>query len=279
MKVELTKENYKTNHDYMSYSTFSKFLTCEAAAAARYYPPSSVAQLVGSYVDAHFSNEIEDFKLEHPEIFKKDGTLKSDFIGADSIIERISNDELFMQMLSGEKQKIMTGEIDGVPFKIKMDSYKENEFIVDLKVMKDFKPIWSNDYRSYVNFIEGYNYDIEMAIFQEIVFQNASEKLPTYIAAITKEDPADIGIFEIPQKQLDKALNTVKNRLPRIKQILNGEIAPQRCEICPYCRMTKKARILNFEYIGMDGDALREAGIECDDPILTKKEENNNGEN
>ena len=278
MKVELTKENYKTNHDYLSYSRFSKYLTCEAAAAANYYPPSSVAQLVGSYVDAYFSHELEDFKVEHPEIFNsKTGALKADFVGAENIIERINSDEEFKRMLSGEAQVIMTGEIDGVPFKIKMDSYKEDEFIVDLKVMKDFKPVWSDAYRSYQNFMLAYNYDIEMAIFQEIVYQNTGKKLPTYIAAITKENPADIGIFEIPQMDLDKALKTVKNNLPRIKQIMNGEIAPHRCEVCEYCKMTKKARILNWEYVGFTGDKLREEGIECDDPILIKKEDNENG--
>lgn len=277
MKVELTKENYKSNHDFMSYSRFSRFLTCEAAAAANYYPPSSVAQLVGSYVDAYFSNELEDFKVEHPEIFKKDGTLKSDFLSADSIISRIESDELFSEMLSGEKQVIMTGSIDGVPFKIKMDSYKEDKFIVDLKVMKDFKPVWSDSFRSYTNFMLAYNYDIEMAIFQEIVYQNTGKKLPTYIAAITKEDPADIGIFEIPQNKLDDALQIVKNNLPRIKQIMDGEIAPHRCETCEYCKMTKKARILDWEYVGYNGDKLRDEGITCDDPKIEKKEDNENG--
>lgn len=280
MKVELTKENYKTNHDYMSYSRFSKFLTCEAAAAVNYYPPSSTAQLVGSYVDAYFSEELEDFKAEHPEIFNsKTGALKSDFVGAENIIERIKNDEEFSKMLSGEKQVIMTGEISGVPFKIKMDSYKEDEFIVDLKVMKDFKPVWSDSFRSYINFMLAYNYDIEMAIFQEIVFQNTGKRLPTYIAAITKENPSDIGIFEIPQEKLDAALKTVKNNLPRIKQIMDGEVAPHRCETCEYCKMTKKARVLDWDLVGLNGDRLREEGIECDDPILTKKEEDSNGEN
>lgn len=275
MKVELTKENYITNHDYMSYSRFSRFLVCEAAAAINYYPPSSVAQLVGSYVDAYFSNELEDFKVEHPEIFNsKTGALKADFVGAESIIERIENDEEFSRMLSGEKQVIMTGEIDGVPFKIKMDSYKENEFIVDLKVMKDFKPVWSDSFHCYKNFMYAYNYDIEMAIFQEIVYQNTGKRLPTYIAAITKENPADIGIFEIPQYHLNEALKIVKHNLPRIKQIMNGEVAPHRCETCEYCKKTKKARILDWDLVGSNGDKLREEGIECDDPILKKKEDN-----
>lgn len=269
---ELTKENYRTNHHFMSYSRFSRFLDCEASAAVGYHEPSSVAQLIGSYVDAHFSDEMDEFIEEHPEIFNsKTGELKSDFKSANDYISRIESDEVFSYYMSGEKQVIMTGIIDGVPFKIKMDSYKKDEFIVDLKVMKDFKNVWCKYLRGYTNFVEAYNYDIEMAIFQEIVYQNTGKKLPCYLACITKENPSDVGIFQIPQIQLDKALKIVKSNLPRIKAILNGEVAPHRCEECSYCRMTKKARVLDYEYVGYNGDRLREEGIECNDPILKKE--------
>lgn len=271
----LTKENYATCHDYLSYSRFSKFLRCEASAAVNFREPASVAQLVGSYVDAYFSEEMEDFKKAHPEIFNsKTGQLKTDFLKAEEIIQRIKTDEKFMKLLSGEKQSIMVGEIEGVPFKIKMDSYIPGKAIVDLKVMKDFNKVWSDAYRTYVNFMVAYDYDIEMAIFQEIVYQNTGLKLPCYIAAITKETPSDIGAFLIPQNKLDEALEIVKNTLnERIKPILNGEIAPHRCEKCYYCRATKKTRIFDWELVGFDGDKLREEGIQCDDPILQKKEE------
>ena len=94
------------------------------------------------------------------------------------LIERIKSDKMLMHYMSGEKQKIMTGEILSVPFKIKIDSYLKDEAIVDLKVMKDFSDVWSTAYNSRVNFVEAYNYDIELAIFQEIVFQNTGKKLP-----------------------------------------------------------------------------------------------------
>ena len=56
---QLNKENYRTNHDYMSYSRFSRFLDCEAYAAAGYHTPSTESQLVGSYVDAYFTNHTD----------------------------------------------------------------------------------------------------------------------------------------------------------------------------------------------------------------------------
>lgn len=273
MEEKLTKETYRTNHTFMSYTTLTHFMECEAAAVARYREPSTTSQLVGSYVDAYFSNELIEFKQEHPEIFNsRTGELKADFISAQKLITRIESDKVFSYYLSGQKQVIMTGIICGMKFKIKIDSFMPDKFIVDLKVMKDFKKVWSEALKGYTNFVEAYNYDIEMAIFQEIVRQNTGKVLPCYIAAITKETPSDIDIFYIPQEQLNEALKIVKNIIPRIQKIQNGEVAPHRCEKCAYCRETKKARILNYEYIGFDGDMLREVGIECDDKKVERKE-------
>lgn len=267
-KIVITKENYATEHSYLSYSRISKFLKCEASAMANFQTPKTTALLVGLYIDAHFSNEMKEFIEENPEIFnQRTGELKADYREADEIIARIESDEEFMYYLSGEKQTIMTGEIDGVPFKIKMDSYKENEFIVDLKVMKDFNKVWSDSFGRYTTFVQAYDYDIELAIFQEIVYQNTGKKLPCIIAAITKEKPSDIGLYQISQVDLDNALKVVKNNLPRIKKIMNKEIAPYRCEKCAYCRQTKKARLMDSELVGLHGDKLRENGIECNDPI------------
>lgn len=273
METVITKENYKDNHDYLSYSRVSKFLACEAAAAANFKTPSSPSQLIGSYVDAFFSEEMEEFKSEHPEIFNsRTGELKADFLKANEIIKRIQSDEELMYYLSGEKQKIMTGKIGGVKFKIKMDSYLEDEAIADLKIMRDFNRVWSDAFNCYTNFIKAYDYDIEMAIFQEIVYQNTGKKLPCYIVAITKEEPSDVGIFEIPQDVLDEVMESVERYLKRIKKIMDGEVAPHRCEKCAYCRGTKKAQIMDYTLVGASGDQLREEGYECVDPKLIKKE-------
>lgn len=267
---ELTKETYITDHSFMSFTRYSKFLSCEAAAAAHYKPTPTTALLVGSYVDSYFSGELEEFKKEHLEIFTKNGTLKSDYIKAEEIIKRIESDEKLMYYLSGEKQKIMTGSIFGTKFKAKMDSYKAHEFIADLKIMKDFQTVWNNGARE--NFVDAYKYTCELAIFQEIVYQNTGEKLPCYIVAITKENPSDVGIFEIPQVKLDIAINNMKNNLDRINDILSGKEPPQRCETCEYCRLTKKAKVMDYFFAGMNGNQLREEGFECNDPLIRKEE-------
>ena len=61
--------------------------------------------------------------------------MKSDYKQAENIIARIERDKYFMKYISGQKQVIMTGELFGAKWKIKMDSYIPGVAIVDLKVM------------------------------------------------------------------------------------------------------------------------------------------------
>jgi len=125
----VTRENYfspEIQMAYMSASQFKDFSRCEAAALARlrgeFPEPETTALLVGSYVDAVFAEEIDAFREGYPGLFKRDGTLKADFLRAEELVERMQGDALYMLLMSGEKQVIRTGEIAGVPFKIKIDS-------------------------------------------------------------------------------------------------------------------------------------------------------------
>ena len=77
----LTADNYYSqdaNLAYMSVSQFKSFERCEAAAMAElrgeYQPPKTTAMLIGSYVDAWFEGTLDLFKLNNPEIFKRDGS-------------------------------------------------------------------------------------------------------------------------------------------------------------------------------------------------------------
>jgi hypothetical protein len=243
----LTAENYfspESNKEYMSVSQFKSFKKCEVAALAEYNgeyaEPMSTALLVSSYVDAHFEGTLDIFKAKHPELFKKDGGLKSDYIQAEDIIQRVERDELFMNLMSGEKQVIMTGEIEKIPFKIKIDSYHPDTSIVDLKVMRDFERVWNPEIHFRESFVESWGYDIQGAVYQEIVRQNTGLQLPFYIAAATKEKETDIAAMEIKQERLDFCLDVVKRDLGRIILVKKGEVEPQRCEKCDYCKKTKQ---------------------------------------
>lgn len=243
----LTNENYFSSENsmkYMSASQFKEFLNCEEEAymncIGKIEHEETDALLIGSYIDAHFSNEMDIFKAKHPNMYKRDGTLLQKFENANKIINRIEEDELMMKYLSGEHQKIMTGVINGVEFKIKMDSYFPGQVIVDQKIVKDFKLIWDEKDRTKKNFIDYWGYAIQGAIYQEIVRQNTGLRLPFVIAATTKEKSPDIGLFGIPQNVLDDSLDLVKKLAPRFAAIKKGEIKPKRCGECDYCKSVKK---------------------------------------
>lgn len=242
----LTSENYfspENSLKYMGSSQFKSFLKCEHQALAEnsgeYKRPVTDALLIGSYVDAHFEGTLDIFKAQHSEIFTKNGTLKSQYQYAEYMIQRVERDERFMQFMSGEKQKIFTGKIAGVPFKIKVDSYHE-ECIVDLKCMKDFKSIWNEEKSIKEHFIIAWGYHIQAAIYREIVRQNTGKTLPFYIAAITKEKPEpDLKLYYIPDEVLDDALSEVESLAPRFQKIKQGQLNPQHCDNCAWCRHTK----------------------------------------
>ena len=254
IKHNITQEDYFSADNQMKYisnSQIKDFMSCEACALAKakgeYAQSTSTALLVGSYVDAYVEGTIDIFKANNPSIFKRDGTLKADYVQADYIIERIQRDELFMRALDGEKQRIMVGEIEGVPIKIKIDSYREHKTIVDLKVVKDFAPIYVNK-RGKLPFYEAWGYDIQGAIYQEIVRQNTGETLPFVLAAVTKETEPDMMLMSIDQCELDTALSLVKDNIRRYNDIKNGLIQPESCGCCNYCKQHKKlSKVINSE--------------------------------
>lgn len=242
--MKLTKRNYfskKANEHFMSVSQFKSFLKCPNAALAeisgKYEREKTTSLLVGSYVDSYFEGTLPKFKEENPEIFKKDGTLKAEYIQAEAIIERILRDRLFTEYMSGKKQVIMTGEICGVPVKIKIDSLLPDK-IVDLKIMKDFEPTYSSE-NGVQAWFEAWGYDLQGAVYQEIVRQNTGKILPFYLAAATKEKVTDIDIVHLPQDMLDISLDRFKRDVEMFDAIKKGIIEPDRCEKCEYCKISK----------------------------------------
>ncbi len=241
----LTNENYfsiENQMKYMCVSQFKAFEECPASALAEitgnFEREKTTALLVGSYVDAHFEGSLDLFKAKNPEIFTKSGELKSNFKQANEIINRIEEDSLFMEYMSGEKQVIMTGEIEGVPVKIKIDSYHPDKMIVDLKCMKDFGKIYVEE-RGRLNWIEAWKYDLQGAVYQEIVRQNTGKTLPFYIAGATKEKVPDIAVVEVPQAYLDVELEHFKKNVQYYDGIKKGIFKAERCEHCDYCKATK----------------------------------------
>lgn len=239
----LTKENYysrEANEAYWSASFVKAMLDCPARALAElreeYTRPSSTALLVGSYVDAHFEGTLDDFIAAHPEIINtRTGGLKSDYLAADRMIARAESDPVFMEFMGGKKQVIKTGLIGGIPFKGKFDVYQPGKRIVDLKTVKDFEPLYRPG-EGRLHYAEYWRWPLQMAIYQAI----EGNRLPCYLAVISKQDPPDLDLIEIPQDVLDVEMQILLDKLPYFDAMRSGFVPVERCGKCAYCRQTHR---------------------------------------
>lgn len=240
----LTTANYhsaKANRAYWSVSQFKSFMECEARALAeideKYVRPETESLLMGSYVDAHFAGTMESFTCWHEEIFnKRTGELKAQYKKAERAIERAEQDPMFMKYVSGLPQVLMTGELFDEDWKILID-FLHDDKIVDLKFMKDMKPVYKNG--EWKPFIDAWGYDIQGYIYQQIVKQNTGEELPFYLAVITKEEVPDIELIHIPQWRLNGVASLVEHYIAEFAPVKRGKRPPKRCESCDYCKQTK----------------------------------------
>lgn len=253
---------------YMGSTQFKEFERCEAGALARlrgdYTPRSSPALLVGGYIDAYFEGGLPDFEAKHGEMFKRGGGLKSEYLHAQRVIQRMEADRLYHLLMSGQKQVIRTGSIAGVPFKIKIDSLLDGaiceqiarEFplagkalglrdgaIVDQKAMRNMEDVWSAEEGRWLSFVEAWGYDIQGAIYQAV----EGNMLPFLLAVGTKETAPDLAALYVDDRDLAAKLAEVETRAPRYQAIKEGKVPPRRCGRCPYCRETKKLdRIVHY---------------------------------
>ena len=245
--MDLTNNNYfspEAASRFWSVSQFKAFNRCEAAGLAEargeYVREPSDALLIGSYVDAYFSGELDKFREKNADkMFTKKGELYSKFYQANAMLDAVENQPLMVEMLEGEKQVVMTADLFGLPWKLKMDVYNERR-IVDLKTVRDFEDIYDPSYGSRRSWIEFWGYDIQGAVYQKVVEMVTGDRLPFYIAAVTKERIPDVDLIQLPQHILDAALGLVEAKIERFDLIKSGQVEPMRCGRCEYCRSTKK---------------------------------------
>lgn len=259
---KLTNDNYfspEMEKYYIGHSQLLSFvgspghIGCEAHAMAElnglYHEEESLPLLMGSYVDAYFEGTLHDFILKNSDKVLSSrgaskGGLKADFRQCDAMIKRAEQDFLFMQFMSGDKQVVMTGDINGVPVKIKVDSLHDDK-IVDLKTVKSIsESFYVKDIGGRMSFVEYWGYPVQGAMYQHVVWQNTGKKLPFYLACISKDKSSTgfhprLAIIQIPQNMLDEAYSEIYEQLPRVQAIKKGEIPPLACGRCDFCADTQ----------------------------------------
>lgn len=264
--MKLTSDNYYTleaDREYMSCSQYQDFLSCEARAMAkldgRYIPKPSEALVVGNYFhtamespEAHeaFCNE-HFYDIFKTKVSKKSGEVEvtgkyAPYETADRMIEVCKNDPLIRTLIDmpGENEVIMTGELFGMPWKIRLDKYHaDRRIIIDWKTTADInKTEYNPATGERESFVEALGYMMRAAVYTEIEKQFAKKNTDAdfIIVAISKQDPPDKAALLLNHRQrYDWELEQIKNRIGMIAAIKRGEVAPRRCGVCDYCRATK----------------------------------------
>lgn len=267
-EFKLTAENYYTqeaNRHYLSKSVFTDFEKCEAAALAKMngeWEPQrdETPLLVGNYLHSYFESKEahQDFlnqtdsngKTNESKMIssagRTKGQLKKEFKVAKQMIDRFAEDEAFNQLyLPGQKEVIVTGDIHGIQWMGKIDSLDlENQFFYDIKTSKDLHSgtwIKTEEGRNQkVPFVQGFGYDIQMAVYRELIRQTFGVICQPLIFAVSKQTPSELmGItFDSDDEQamLSAALDYVEEKQPHIKAVIDGIEKPVGCGMCEYCR-------------------------------------------
>jgi len=264
----LTEQNYyekESNIEYCSASQYKDFIGCPLrpgceeralkTITGEYQPETTNAMLIGSILDALWEGcNSEELADRFPDCVSTRGAtkgeLKAEFKKAFVLYDRTIRDEKFKFYMSGEKQVIMTGTIADLPFKIKMDSFMPCKAIIDLKTTEnadmDFR-VYIRDSGNRLPFYLAWNYDVQLAIYREIVRQNTGDILPCYIAAVDKKPHPKPCIINFETKVLDDALERVKINCDKINALKHGDIEPVRCnsDECDYCRDNYECVVLS----------------------------------
>lgn len=228
--IGLTQENYydkETDYQYLSFSIFKQFLANPARAAADLsgeYPwfDDETALLVGNYLHSYFESEEahQQFIADNPIMFSSRGNtkgqLKTDFVVAKKMIDRLLVEPQFVTSLDNAplREVIITGTINNVPWKGKVDALDvENGLFYDFKTVKslvDDGSVWDNERRERVTFIEARRYDMQMAIYSELLQQTYGKEFTPIIWAVSKDKKEPLAKpYIITEMTMEEALDEV----------------------------------------------------------------------
>lgn len=262
--MELNSSNYfspEAMRHYMSTSQFKAFEGCEAAALAQLngqYDDEIEAFIEGRYFEAIICGKKEQFEQENADVIlssrgESKGQPKSNYRSVIESANAFLRQPAFRDIIERcEQQTILTGEIAGVPFKTKIDFFDRATLSEwDSKCMRDFKKIFNEREGHYESwyFARGYHY--QAAIERELIRQNFGGSGEFGLIAATKEPVPRVDWLVFGEEVLDNAIEIVKAFAPKYDAIKRGEIEPEHCGICEYCRetviLTEPNQIIEYE--------------------------------
>jgi len=251
--MNLTHENYFSQEamlHFMSQSQFKQFDDCEAKAYAILngdVDDDKECFIEGRYFEAIIYGKRAEFEAEHAEQListrgASKGEPKANFRAVIESAEAFMRQPAFQDIVARcEQQVILTGVIAGVPFKTKIDFFDRDTLSEwDAKCMMNFKDIWNDREGHYESWFFARGYHYQAAIERELIRQNFGSVGVCGLVASTKEPEPDVEWLVFDNYVLDNALEIVKTFAPKFNAIKAGIESPERCEVCDYCRRTKR---------------------------------------
>ena len=229
-------------------------MQCESKAMAElngeYEQGNKTALILGSFFHSWSEGPeaFQKFKDNHPEIYTRKGTLRKspNYAIIDDWINILKDDKMAMQSLEGEKEVIITGELFGIDWKIMVDSidHKRKAF-TDLKTTREInRTYWNDENKEKENFILYWNYDIQLAVYAEILKRHLKmdEHYTPHILAVDKGKPPDKELIYMPREDIEPILDRIELDIPRVYDVWKGNVEPKGCGRCEYCKSIKKLK-------------------------------------
>lgn len=266
--IKLTQENYYEDTSYLSNSRFKRYQQCQAKAFAidsgqwieeRDETPLLLGNYVHSYFEtpeAHLQFLAENGDKLLAKTGKNKGNLKSDFVIGNKMIESLRIDDGFSRLYDGypdddvRKEMIVTGFVEGVPVKGKVDSINLSRgYFVDLKTMKSiYAEEWNPELKmrvpAAVNNILNFGYHGQLALYRELLKQMTGKDFRSLIVAVSKEVIPDKEILKIDEEWLEEGLDKIKSEIVEVWDVIQGKQQPTKCGHCDYCRSQKKLDVV-----------------------------------
>ena len=259
MTMDLLGEDYysaASARQYWSISQYKRFRECEARALAELEGEwedqrDNTALLVGNMVHSYFESPEahKKFMDENADAMiskagKTKGQLKADFLVGQRMIERLEADKQFMEYYVGQKEVAVTGEIEGVEFKGKIDCLNvEKGYFVDIKTTKSDidSMVWVQDEASgrniQVRWFEAWGYILQMAVYKKMLEEKYGKKFTPVIYAVTKESTPDTrAIVFQSQEKLDYELSELSMLIKHLDDVKKGKEEAKPCGHCEYCK-------------------------------------------
>ena len=270
MTMDLLGEDYysaASAHRYWSISQYKRFRECEARALAELEGEwedqrDNTVLLVGNMVHSYFESPEahKKFMDENADAMiskagKTKGQLKSDFLVGKRMIERLEADKEFMECYVGQKEVAVTGKIEGVEFKGKIDCLNvEKGYFVDIKTTKSDidSEVWVQDEASgrniQVRWFEAWGYILQMAAYKKMLEEEYGKEFLPIIYAVTKEPYPDTRAIAFESQEiLDYELTKLSVLIQRLDKVKRGEEKAKPCGHCEYCKskaLTRRVEVI-----------------------------------